>query len=309
MSFKKVLPAAPAFLFLFTISCTPSPTPPVDPPGDQPYVPSGPCDEGLAIDSTDPLDAAHAMGISDGLVSAEWVLPDGSAKPANPNFDIGHGILSGFGTNVAVREGSRLLALSTGTARQPSDPGYSAPANGFEKKAVPSDPNGYTCQAPAGYPIAEPSGPSISSTGYDGIALKVVLNIPSGVSAYGVDYKYYTKDHPAYIKSAYSDQCCALLVPPCSGLVPENNFLFDSSGIPLFSSSSAIKVGAGLTYGTTELIGTGFESNGATEWLMAVVPTADLGSQITITFAIWDSGDSAGDSTLLLDNFRWIPEE
>jgi len=43
---------------------------------------------------------------------------------------------------------------------------------------------------------------------------------------------------------------------------------------------------------------------GATGWLQTrsnVVP----GEELTIRFAIWDAGDEALDSTVLIDNFGW----
>jgi hypothetical protein len=109
-------------------------------PGPQPT-----CDDGLAIDDADPISAAKAAEICTpltdpkkwGLKSAKWVLPDGSpttavvpeessitVQEALANYALGHGIVSAFGPNVKVQAGKRMLALSSGTARQPTDPGY-----------------------------------------------------------------------------------------------------------------------------------------------------------------------------------------
>src|SRR5262249_29386962 len=57
--------------------------------------------------------------------------------------------------------------------------------------------------------------------------------------------------------------------------------------------------------GTKELQGTGFESAGATVWLSTQAPIQG-GSEFSIRFAIWDTGDTMLDSTVLVDNFEWV---
>ncbi|MBN2546846.1 MAG: hypothetical protein JXB50_13685 [Spirochaetes bacterium] len=289
------------FLILLICSCFNNPfleTDLNDLNDDVKYVNSGPCDMDLSIDSIDPVDAAHAIGICDGLIAAQWVLPDGSDKPENPNFELGHGILPDFGPNIAIREGVRLLAISSGTARRPTDPGFAAPS--FDK--------GYTNSSPSGYPIYE-EGSLLPGDGHDGIALRVILKIPSGVKGFSIDYKYYTREYPDYIKTEFVDQCCAILIADSAST--HENILFDESGNPLLTSSSAITVYDGCPYGNTELIGTGFESYGATRWITAELTTDDMKfkskEQIEIIFAVWDTHDGIYDTTLLLDNFQWIP--
>ena len=81
------------------------------------------CDEGLTLDSEDPLDAVRAIelctmqsGESWGVVSAEYLNVDGTA-PAALDFHKGHGILEGFGDVVAPKGGNKLFAISSGAAR------------------------------------------------------------------------------------------------------------------------------------------------------------------------------------------------
>ena len=60
--------------------------------------------------------------------------------------------------------------------------------------------------------------------------------------------------------------------------------------------------------GTQELAGTGFDvwdDAGATGWLVTQAPV-EPGEEFSIRFAIWDTGDQAWDSTVLIDNFQWI---
>lgn len=60
--------------------------------------------------------------------------------------------------------------------------------------------------------------------------------------------------------------------------------------------------------GTGLLDKTGFEDRAATGWLVTQSPVTPRGV-ITLRFAIWDMGDSVLDSTVLLDNLRFVPDE
>ena len=54
--------------------------------------------------------------------------------------------------------------------------------------------------------------------------------------------------------------------------------------------------------------GTGFNQwndAGGTAWLKTQAPVTG-GEELTIRFAIWDTGDDNFDSTVLIDDFQWI---
>ena len=59
------------------------------------------------------------------------------------------------------------------------------------------------------------------------------------------------------------------------------------------------------------LTGFGFDSaqdeqdHGSTAWLRSKAPI-EPGSDITIRFAVYDSGDGVLDTTTIIDNFQWI---
>lgn len=272
------------------------------------------CDASLALDSSDPAAAAAAIGICRNLVSAKWVLPDGSPPTGLSTFDVGHGLLSAFGPNVTPRAGSRLLALSTGTARAPTDVGYQSPS-GFDK--------GYTCTPPIGFPKESTSCPGVA-TGqpHDGAALELKLTVPAGATGLAFDYKFYTFEWPDYICSTFNDVFVTLLSPTPPGL-PDGNIAADLLGNPVSVNGVFIEacgcsggppcMAGGTSFscplGASDLVGTGFIDDmgvihGATGWRTAS-GAVTAGSQVTLRFAIWDSGDGVLDSTVLLDNFRW----
>lgn len=269
------------------------------------------CDTGLDIASTDPMDAARAMGLCGSVVEAKWVLPDGSDPGSSSNFDTGHGILDAFGTNVVVREGEKLLALSSGSARQPDDPGYQ-PVSGYDK--------GYTCGHPAGFPKESPACPGVETgEAHDGIGLEVTLEVPDWAEGFSFDFDFYTFEWPIYICSEYNDFFVVLLDPIPEGQT-DGNISFDSQNNPVSVNNGFLEacgcalgppcLAGGKTFdcalGTDSLAGTGFETGAATGWLVTQAP-AEPTTQITLRFVVYDSGDGVLDSTTIIDGFHWLP--
>jgi hypothetical protein len=284
---RRIVPA----LLLAALSCSDDPTAPV-------YTPSGPCDGGLPLDAPAPSDAARAMGICDGLVTAAWVYPDGSAATTGGSFDLGHGVLPAFGTNNPAREGSALLALSSGTARSTTQVGYT---DNLDK--------GYVVTPPAGFPRNQASCPAVSSEGHDGIALSVTLVVPAGVRFMTFDYAFFTRDYPTYDCTAVVDQAAGL-VSGAGGSATVQNVLLDGSGNPMLASPTALMACAPSTgytcpLGTGPLTATGMSASSG--WLTTASLAVTPGDTIVAVFAVWDSLDGIIDSTVLLDDFRWAP--
>jgi hypothetical protein len=250
------------------------------------------------LDSHDPVEAAKSIGINQGLLSANWALPDGSTGFNSPEYTIGYGILSTFGPNVTPLQGDQMLAISTGTARTPTDPGY---LSDYKK--------GYTNNFPTGFPFGNSVCPTPSSA-HDGVALKVTLHVPENITHFRFNYKFYSKEYPRYICSAYNDQAVVIVTPYPEGSI-NGNIIFDSSGNPpsVNSGSTFICCAPSGQYlcpsGTSQLLGTGFDSNGGTEWLSITVPVQS-NTTIEVVFAIWDAGDDALTSSLLIDNWQWL---
>lgn len=286
-----------------------------------------PCDDTVAIDEKDPVTVAKsielckkATGAKDwGLVSAKWVLPDGTAFATadEANYHLGHGALSAFGTNGKVQAGKRVLALSSGTARQPTDPGYQD-VSGFNKNI--------TSGSPTGFPKESPACPNVTTgTPHDGVALEVEVRVPTNAVGFSFDSGFYTFEWPGYVCSQYNDFFLALLSPVLSGQ-QDANVLYDAQGNLMSVNSALLDVCAcasgppctagGKSYscaqGASLLVATGFgkdsaggTDHGATGWLVTTVP-ATGGTTVTMRFTVYDSGDGVLDSTALVDNWTWI---
>jgi hypothetical protein len=302
-------------------------------PGPQPT-----CDDNLAVDDPDPVHGANAIDICKnltdpkkwGLKSASWVLPDGSPttalmpeqfitmQDALAAYDLGHGILSAFGPNVNVQAGKRMLGLSSGTARQPTDPGWQAPS-GYDK--------GYTTNSPFGFPKASPACPTVmTGEPHDSVALELELVAPTNAHGFSFNFNFFTFEWPFYVCSVYNDFFVALLMPFPMGQM-DGNISFDSMGNPVSVNNAFLEVcgclkpppckAGGKSYtcslGDMALIGTGFGmdtwglDHGSTYWLETKGPIQPHES-FTLRFATYDSTDGKLDTTALVDNFQWIAE-
>ena len=276
------------------------------------------CDTSLTIDSAVGTDAAKAMGLCRttteaaqgkqrtwGVIGASYVACDGSPPPSSANFPLGHGLLAKLGTNKPL-EGAHMLALSSGTARDPSDPGYQD-VGGFDK--------GYTCTPPTGYPKESPACPGVT-TGepHDCAALRLVVRVPTNAKSFTYNENFFTYEFPSYICSEFNDFFVAMLTPKLA-MLPDGNIAFDQAGNPISVNNSLLQVcspqsAGGKTFacplGPSTLSGTGFESHAATGWLKTQAPVDTLkGKDITMMFAVWDSGDGVLDSSVLIDNWVW----
>lgn len=284
--------------------------------------PNSVCDAGLPVDGADALDAARAIDLCQvadsgrwGVVKAAWVLPDGSAPPETEAFALGHGFLDRFGANVAVRHGKRMLALSSGTARQPGEADYVDP-RGYEK--------GYSTKAPDGFPKPSPGCPGVhSGVPYDSVGLEIIVRAPQNAEAFEFDFDFYTFEFPDHTCSLYNDLFAALLSAQPGQ--PFENVSFDGAGNTICVNSVFLEACSCVggppclvgghehecTLGAAPLVGTGFGADtsifgdrGATGWLTTAAPV-ERGGTLTLRFAIHDAGDARFDSTVLIDNFRW----
>ena len=279
-------------------------------------------DDGLALDDASALSAARAIGLCKDLVSATWVLPDGSPPPADPAesaaFHLGHGLLAGFGPNLHPQQGSRMLALSTGTARAPGDPGFAAELD-----------KGYASAPIAGIPDTRVACPGVTmGAPHDGIALELRVTTPVGEAGLMYSWAYFTRDWPAAVCAPDADVFLGLLLPP-PPVFPDGDITSDDlgdfvtgassfldacgckAGPPCLAGPPAEPLSFPCSLGTKRLAGTGFDGDagdptghGSTGW-MSTHLNVKAGETVTLRFAVYDSGTGLGDSTVLVDDFRW----
>jgi hypothetical protein len=261
-----------------------------------------PCDANLALDDVNPIHAANAIELcqqataSDkkwGVLDAQYVRADGSTFA--PGLQAG--LEDGFGPNVHTQGGQRLLALSSGHARIPGQPGACGSL---------TCTSNFGGTAPPGFPQDVPNCAGATDIN-DDVGLEVKLRSPKNATGYSFNFFFYSFEYPEWVCTSYNDQFIALVTPPPMGSI-NGNISFDSMTNPVSVNIAFFQVCAGCPLGTAALQGTGFDTwndAGGTSWLKTQAPVKG-GDEVSIRFAIWDTGDQSWDSTALIDNFQWI---
>jgi hypothetical protein len=282
------------------------------------------CDSGLSASDPDPVKAAAALDLCEdgvtglwGVTSAAWVRANGS--PASNGS--ASGLLPTFGAN-APRNGDSLLVISSGKARDESA------SDACGTMSCPSTGAG---TPPAGFPQDVP-GCEGGTTINDDVALEVHLKAPSNAIGYSFDFAFMSFEFPEWVCTTYNDQFIALVTPPPMDSI-NGNISFDSASNPVsvnvayFDNCDASTAPSYAEFcnlftpgscpatpspycplGPTFMNGTGFNAwgdSGSTGWLVTTAPIG-AGEEFSIRFAIWDTGDANLDSTVMLDNFKWI---
>jgi hypothetical protein len=268
------------------------------------------CDDNLALEDVDPLNAARSIELCKqttatdktfGLIEAKWVRADGT--PYTPSINVG--IQPNFGV-VNVQAGQRMLAMSSGTARTTNQTG------GCGTVSCPSSGPGI---APTGFPQPNPACPP-SDVINDDVGLEVKLRAPTNATGYSFNFRFYSFEFPQWVCTPYNDQFIAMVTPNPAGTY-NGNICFDSQNNPVsvnlgfFDVCDAAYTGQPCPAGPADLVGTGFDAwqgpqgVGATIWLQTQAPITG-GAEFSIRFALWDTDDDLWDSTAIIDNFKWI---
>jgi hypothetical protein len=301
-------------------------------PAVKPTMPPASCDDGLALDSQDALDGAHAIGLCDGVLKASYTDAVGQAGLRSK---LQVGLLENFGV-VKPREGKRLLLLSSGVARTPEETDYTKQCDDFSMTTgtfpMPDAPTPST--APEGYPKAPPAVCGYPSTPpkamiYDPAALSLSLQAPADAHGFSVDFSFYTSEYPAGLCGEVNDSFVILMDPPPPG-ADHGNIAFDADGNSISVNTSLLRVCAQppeasapnaqaytCPLGGNDLSGTGYDGQscgwddlpgGATGWLNTTVAVT-AGSEFSLRFLIMDAGDGNYDSSVVIDHFRWLRDE
>jgi len=293
----------------------------------------GPTDSGPpANPDTNEVKFAKSLGIctradKDGYGLVSVTVAKGFGVPTAPP-DGQWSTLTKFGNLIKPREGAKLSSISTGYAQEYDTPD-GKPGRDFVQSANISTSPGGT--APPGFPKAAVHCPQ-DSTVNNMVDIHLVLKAPSDAAGFQFDFNFYTSEWPEFVCSPFNDAFVAYLTSKGK----TDNVSFDSKGDPVsvnngFFDRCTAGVVTGCSYngnsmtpsvcaaGTGELQGTGFSGmiqtrcmpaqsatdGGATGWLTTHAPVAP-GETFTLDLMIWNAGDTALDSSVLLDNWKWL---
>ncbi|MAW78557.1 MAG: hypothetical protein CMJ95_14410 [Planctomycetes bacterium] len=135
----------------------------------------------------------------------------------------------------------------------------------------------------------------------DLVQVTLVLDPPAWATCLAFDFKFYSEEFPEYVGSIFNDVFIAEygqsdFQEVNAQVVAPYNFAYDTDGNV---------VSVNTVFGVTEGNAQGTTYDGATPLLTARTPL-DNTNPITITLSIMDLGDSVFDSTVFIDNFRWL---
>lgn len=277
-----------------------------------------------------------------GVISSSLLLADGSNAILPKDLQVG--VLAEYGPNVKPIKGATLAALSSGTARDETDPGYVHPQNGPNAQIQIGNFNANTAvPIPADYlaahggklpspPTCPPCSGANCATAFDSVNFKMRIRVPTNAKSFSYRLKSYSAEYPEYTCQSFNDFFITRLksawIPDPNGdpmdpknqpLPADRNIAFDAFGNPVSVNNAFYDVcfpyqGAPATAcgsGTLELVGTGMggwngdlKDGGGTVWLTNEANVVP-GETIEIEFIIFDAGDHNVDSIVLLDYFRW----
>ena len=161
------------------------------------------------------------------------------------------------------------------------------------------------------------------------------IQVPANAKGFSFDFNFYSGEWPEWVCTSFNDAFVAWLTSTAwKGNAGDYNISFDGNKNPVsvnnqfFDVCSPANATVGCdgtaslpadkcSLGNAELKGTGFfvsgdmacgqsdSGGGATGWLTTQAPVTP-GEIITLQFMVWNTGDEAYDSSVLLDNWQWI---
>jgi hypothetical protein len=292
----------------------------------------GLCDTGLPTASPTATQFGKAIGICPnkgdtwGVTTATYTQGVGSPKVPLPQQ---YGTNATFGTGgVKARQGSVLGILSSGVAAA-QDCGTGE----FKGNVCTTTGAGV---APPGYPkpsIINKTNCPVSSVANDVVDVVLKIQVPANAKGFSFDFNFYSGEWPEYVCTTFNDSFVAWLTStawkgnsgdfnisfdPNKNPVNVNNSFFEvcapanlkCSNMPAASTcklTSAQLAGTGFGTPVSDYCGTNQQDSpgGATGWLTTQAPVTP-GETITLQFMVWNTGDEAFDSSVLIDNWQWI---
>ena len=190
---------------------------------------------------------------------------------------------------------------------------------------------------PSGFLKAAGSCP-VSSAVNDVIDLKVQIRVPANAKGFSFDFDFWSGEWPDYVCTEFNDSFIAYLQSTaCSTAGHRTTSRSIRTGTPSASTTTSsayappacrraaevptperprARRGRGSSRARASAAeslrrrrycgGATSTSGGATSWLTSKAPVTP-GEVITLEFLIWDTGDASYDSSVILDNFAWVP--
>ena len=266
-----------------------------------------------------------------GLITQTQLLANGAVPNAADLANIQNfqsAIMTTYGSVIVPHKGATLAGLSTGAMRVPADVGsFVNPVGGSSYLSsisfgppLPGAPLGtYLAQHSnnllPGICSSVPPKPCAIGTGAnDSVDVQLKIRVPTNAKSLSYDFRFFSGEYQNYQCTTFNDYYLAMLTSGAPGIPADHNISFDTLGNAVSVNNGFFDVCGGnmkscgnCPSGIGELLNTGMGSpanGGGTTWLTTDSPVVS-GETITLDLVIFDVGDHAYDSLVLLDNFRW----
>jgi hypothetical protein len=264
-----------------------------------------------------------------GLITSTQLLANGATPAAadlTPMQNQQTAILQNFGNVIVPHKGTTMAGVSTGAMRDSNDAGFVASVTGSSfNSAITFSP---TPGAPLGTYITQHNNNLLPGTcggttcpllstalesANDSVDVQLKIRVPTNAKSFSYDFRFFSREYQTFQCTNYNDYYLAMLTSAAPGIPADHNISFDTKGNAVSVNNGFFDVCGGngkncggCTAGTADLAGTGLDgvSGGGTTWLVTQAPVVP-GETLTLDLVIFDVGDDAYDSLVLLDNFQW----
>lgn len=282
-----------------------------------------PCDAG-----TDDIFNAMGLGCEGG--------PNTSIPIVNPVFTptdaTSWRIITQYGTHIdemdglptwRPREGESMVMISTGQLPEPDANGVLVEVGNnpdetdnpdFSALPAPMSPLAGSAGGGGGTPFVNCDGVNDCSDSLisqwnlgggdanDLLWFQFETVVPGGTYGYSFDFAYFSEEFPEYVDDIYNDMFVAW--SNSESYTGNLCFVNDEPCTVTALWPTQHPVGDPVMEGTQFDGEFGSDAGEATGWFQAN-GTSVPGELLQVTFAVFDMGDTALDTTVLLDNFRW----
>jgi hypothetical protein len=145
-----------------------------------------------------------------------------------------------------------------------------------------------------------------NSQGNDLVQLTLTLTVPAGAKFWSVDWKFLSEEYAEYVGSLYND--AFFIETPGTDIIIMNDVATSQTNVALDTFGSRVSINTTGASGMTASNAQGTTFDGATGIVTTVAQIPPGASQITIVFSVTDLGDSIYDTTVFLDNFKFLDE-
>ncbi|MEP7122276.1 MAG: choice-of-anchor L domain-containing protein [Byssovorax sp.] len=265
-----------------------------------------------------------------GLITQTQLLANGAVPNATDLANIQNfqsEVILTYGNIIKPHKGATMAGVSTGAMRVPADGaqfvnpvGGSSYLSTIPFTPLPAAPLGTYMAAHSNNLLPGKCGNNpctllspAQDSANDSVDVQLKIRVPTNAKSLSYDFRFFSGEYQTFQCTAYNDYYLAMLTSGAPGIPVDHNISFDTLGNAVSVNNGFFDVCGGngkncgnCPSGIAELAGTGMDTanGGGTTWLTTDAPVVS-GETITLDLVIFDVGDHAYDSLVLLDNFRW----